>query len=244
MLDLDQALALAAPFLPPDLPQLSVGELRLQDLELQLTGSQGAGEVRLTKGTVDLQSLRQAELFVDGFALVTHDLIIPLSAYFPASIAAEIDWQIASIALRGAQPLTLTGLAGVGNLAIAAISKAKGEEKLSAKGRFDHKLGLKGVELAGLASLSTLANDLQLSFALLPDGRIRVEELALTTDIAALTTAACKDLQSLPLRQTLQVAGVEFRPDDTIPVVESVIFSMTSPTQRRTSLGLDILFGN
>ncbi|PKN12014.1 MAG: hypothetical protein CVU69_09730 [Deltaproteobacteria bacterium HGW-Deltaproteobacteria-4] len=229
-IDLDQALALAAPFLPPDLPQLSGGELQLQDLELQLSGSQGAGEVRLTKGTVDLQSLRQADLFVDGIALATSDLIIPLSSYFPASVAAGIDWQVASIDMRGAQPLTLTGLAGFGNLAIAAISKSKGEEKLSAKGRFDHKLGLKGGKLAKLASLSTLANDLQLSFALLPDGRIRVEELALITDIAALNTPVSgKELQSLPLRQTLQVAGVELRPGDTIPVVESFIFSLVSP---------------
>ena len=230
VLDLDQALALADPFLPPDLPQLSGGELQLQDLELQLSGSQGAGEVRLTKGTVDLQSLQQAELSITGIALATNDLIIPLSAYFPASIAAGIDWQIASIDLRGAQPLTLTGLAGVGNLAIAAINKAKEESKLSAKGRFDHKLGLKSAKLAELASLNTLANDLQIAFALLPDGRIRVEELALTTDIAALTTpVAGKELQSLPLRQTLQVAGVELRPGDTIPVVESVLFGLSSP---------------
>ena len=230
VLDLDQALALAAPFLPLDLPQLSGGELKLQDLELQLSGSQGAGEVRLTKGTFDLQSLRQTELLVAGIALATNDLIIPLKAYFPVSVAAGIDWQIASIDLRGAQTLTLTGLAGVGNLAIAAISQADGEKTLSAKGRFDHKLGLKGAELAKVASLSTLANDLQLTFALLSDGRIRVEELALTTDIAALTIpVAGKDLPPTPLRQTLQVAGLEFRPDDTVPIVNSVVFSMSSP---------------
>jgi hypothetical protein len=230
VLDLDQVVALAAPFLPSDLQlQLADGELQLQNLELQLLGSKGAGELRLTKGTVDLQSLQQAELSAAGIALVTNDLVIPLSAYFPASLAVGIDWQIASIALRGAQSLILTDLAGVGNLAIAAISKAKGDAKLSAKGRFDHKLGLERAELAGLASFNTLANDLRLDFALLPDGRIRVEELAFTTDVAAINTAAGKDLQSLPLRQTLQLAGVEFHPGDTIPVVESLLFSINSP---------------
>lgn len=229
-IDLDQALALAAPFLPPDLPQLSGGELQLQDLELQLSGSQGAGEVRLTKGTVDLQSLRQAELFIAGISLATNDLVIPLRAYFPANATAGIDWEIASIDLRGALPLTLTALTGVGNLAITAINKASGEGTLSAKGRFDHKLGLKGAKLAGLASLNTLANDLNLSFTLLPDNRIRVEALALTTDIAALAIpAAGKELQPLPLRQTLQVTGVELRPGDTVPVVENFVFSVSSP---------------
>ncbi|MBE0504681.1 MAG: hypothetical protein IBX46_11180 [Desulfuromonadales bacterium] len=228
-IDLAQLLLLAAPFLPPDLPQLSTGELHLQNLELQLSGSQGAGEVRLAKGSVDLQSVRQAELSLAGIALATNDLIIPLRAYFPDSVAAGIDWQIARIDLRGAQPLTLTSLTGAGNLAIAAISKAEGERRLSAKGRFDHKLGLKGAELAGVVNLSTLANDLQLAFALLPDGRIRVEDLTLTTDIAVLSSTAVKELPPTPLRQTLQVTGLELPPHENIPSIDSFVFSISSP---------------
>lgn len=228
-IDLEQALALAAPFLPPGLPQLSGGQLQLRDLDLQLHGPQGDGELRLARVAVALPSMRFGELAVTGIDFVAADLDIPLRAYFPASGAAGIDWQVASIDLRGAQPMTLTGLTGAGNLAITAISKAEGEGRLNAKGRFDHKLQLKGAVAAEVARLSTLANDLHLAFALRPDGS-SVETLEFVTDIAALTvTGAGKDLHPLPLRQTLHLTGVELRPGETIPSVNSLVFSIGSP---------------
>jgi translocation and assembly module TamB len=236
-IDLDPALALAAPFLPPGLPQLSGGQLRLRDLDLQLHGAEGEGELRLANATVTLQSVRLRELTVSGIDLATSDLDIPLSAYFPASVTAGIEWKIAAIDLNGAQPLALSGVAGSGNLAIAALRKGEGEGRFSANGRFDHQLRLKSAEATGLAQLRTLANDLHLAFALQPDGGIRVETLEFNTAIATLTaTLAGKELPSLPLRQTLQVAGVTLRPGESLPAIKSVTFSVDSPAAFNVSV--------
>ena len=55
--------------------------------------------------------------------------------------------------------------------------------------------------------------------------------MQLDTNITALTTTVAeKKLPPLPLRQTLQVAGVELRPGDSLPSIKSVLFSISSPS--------------
>ena len=228
--DLDQALVLAAPFLSPGLPQLSGGQLQLHDLDLLLRGALGDGELRLANGTVTLPSLRRGELTVAGFDLAASDLNIPLRAYFPASAATGFEWKIAALNLRGAQPLAISEIAGTGKLVIASIHRADGEGRLSANGSFDHQLQIKGGEMTGAARFSALANDLHLVFALLPDGGMTVETLALNTGVAALTVAvAGKELAPLPLRQTLQMTGVALPPGATLPRIKNLVFSIVSP---------------
>lgn len=229
-IDLDQALAQAVPFFPPGLPQITGGQLQLQDLDLELHGAGGDGELRLANATVTLENVRHGALNIAGVDLAASDLKIPLHAYFPASVGAGIEWKVASIDQGGAQPLALSSLAGSGHLAIATIRQAEGEGRLSANGRFDHQLSLKGAEVPGLGRLSALANNLHLAFALQPDGGISVETLLLNTDIAALTTTvAGKELQPLPLRQTLRMEGVALPSGTVLPSIRNVAFSVTSP---------------
>jgi hypothetical protein len=240
-LDLDQALDLVAPFLPPDLPQITGGQLQLHDLELQLNGSQGAGEVRLARIEVLLPSLRLVQprkvMTVEGFELVSNDLHLPLSAYFPTSASAVLVWKVAGLQLSGDQPLTVTEVAGNGNLEIGSIRKGEGAGKIIATGSFDHQLQTNGVEAAGVARFSTLDNNLHLVFALLPDGGITVELLKVNTGIAALTAiVAGKELPPIPLSQTLRVEGVALPLGESLPSVNSFTFSITSPDLVKVSV--------
>lgn len=233
-IDLDQALLLATPLLVSGLPQLPGGRLQLRDLDLQLRNSQGEGEVHLARAEVLLPALRlvqpQGEMTGEGINLVASDLKIPLAAYLPASVATTIEWKIAGLHRRGAQPLALQGLDGAGRLEINAIRKVDGKGGLSCNGRFNHQLHLQSAEVAALARITDLANELHLSFALPTEGGIKVEALQLQTSIAAVTaTIAGKELQPLPLSQSLQIDGLELRAGEALPRISRLILALSSP---------------
>lgn len=233
-LNLDQALILAAPLLPPGLPQLPGGRLQLRDLDLQLHGAEGDGELRLARAEVVLPELHlvqpEAELSGVGIELVVTDLATPLTAYFPDSLATTLEWKVAGLQLRGAQPLALQGLDSAGTLAITDVCKEEGKGGLSGKGSFNHQLYLKSAEVPALARISDLANDLHLSFALLAGGGIKMESMQLTTTIAAVTaTVAGKKLLPLPISQNLQIDDLELLSGESLPRIKNIAFSLSSP---------------
>lgn len=232
--NLNRLLVLAAPFLPSALPQLAGGRLQLRDLDLHLRGSQGDGTLSLAQAEVLLPSFRhvqsQSEVRGTGIRLVTRELKIPLNAYFPRSATSGVEWQIADLQRRGAQPLALQELAGGGTLAISAIRKGEGKEGLSANGSFTHQLRLKSAEVVALARINDLENDLELVFALLPDGGVKVESLQLQTTIAAVTaTVDGKELLPLAISQKLQIDDLELRGGEVLPRVGNFDFVLTSP---------------
>lgn len=233
-LNLEQLLILAAPYLPPTLPQLPGGHLQLRDLDLQLQGTKGDGEVRFSRAAVTLPELvlvqSAAEVNGAGIEVVASDLVLPLTAYFPESVATTIDWKIDDLEMRGVQPLTLQGLSGNGTLAIDSLDKGEGTGGVSGQGRFHHKLYLKSAEVATLARISDLANDLQLSFALLAKGGVKVKTLQLNTAIAAVTaTVSGKKLLPLPIQQTLQIDGLELLAEKSLPRIKNIALSLSSP---------------
>lgn len=228
-LDLDQAQKLAAPLLPANGPQLGGGELQLRDLDLQLRGEDGEGEMNLAQAGMTLRSFRLGEAALDGVTLIGRDLNVPLHAYFPASAGAEIEWSVAAGALGGAQPLEVRALEGSGRLRLASLHKDR-EGRLQARGGIDHQLRIKSAEAAGLAQIASLTNDLRLDFALLADGTLRAEDFAFETAVGALrVTTAAKKMPPLPLRQSLRMTGMELHPGEKFPRIEKVVLSITSP---------------
>jgi translocation and assembly module TamB len=115
--DLRQALAAAAPFLPPKSPvQELTGELNLRQVLVQLHGRQNRGEVALSGLGVRLPRLRLAlgtdRLTADGIELALEKATLPLADLQPTRADAALTWGVQRAALTGARPLVADELRG------------------------------------------------------------------------------------------------------------------------------------
>lgn len=116
-LDLARALAVAAPFLPPETPLKELaGELSLRSLALQLNGPANNGELAVSGFGLTLPhvrlALKKGELTADGIELFLDKVACPLTAKLPTRVQADLHWGIRRAALSGAQPLLLQGARG------------------------------------------------------------------------------------------------------------------------------------
>lgn len=232
--DLDQTLALAVPFLPSNLPQISGGEVQLRDLDLQLRGTNGDGELNLAEAQLQLSALQlqqaAAPLHLNDIKLAATGIKIPLKAYFPTNLRSDLSWQISALQMKRPQQLTLQGLSGRGDLQINAIEKGVNGGNLSAQATFNHQLRLKTAAISGLARIDDLASELQLSAALSADGIIKVGTMNLKTDIAALIAiVANKELLPMPVKQDLSIDQLEMRKGADLPQITGLTLTISSP---------------
>lgn len=233
-LDLDRAVALAAPFLPQGLPRLRGGRIELQDLGLRLQGAKGEGEATLGRAILTLAELSLATppgaLSVAGIEFSAAELRLPLVAYLPAGVAARFSWKLGRLQSSGAQPFTVQALSGEGELTLRDLAPApQGLAGLAGSGDFTHRLRCERAELAPLAVIRETANELRLAFTLPPAGGATLEELAVETRIGALEAqVAGQQLAPLPLSQSLHLAGVQIAPG-TLPTLSRAELRLAAP---------------
>jgi len=126
--DLRQLLALAAPFLPQQVPVTeAAGELSLNELLVHLHGRKNQGDLVLSGLGVQLPRLRlglsQGKLAADGVAVALEKVTIPLSALQPTRVDAALSYGVRRLALTGAQPLVADELHGGLRLSLSDLQK-------------------------------------------------------------------------------------------------------------------------
>ena len=212
--DLRQALAAAAPFLPPRFPLRAVqGEFSLRQLELALQGRKNRGELKLDRLGLRLPTLRlalsQGMLSADRVELALNQATIPLTELKPVKVDALMSAAAERLSLSGAKPLAAEGVRGELRLSLS---------ELKAGGTAVRKVAAGGAKPSGApffpgkvdASLSYDARRLSLAGpqTVSVAGARGGMELALA-DLALSSSSPRKVVATGELKQSLELSRVD-----------------------------------
>ena len=122
-LDLARARAVAAPFLPKNLPLNDLrGTASVGMLAARFHGPENDGEVTVEKVVIELPRLRlrltEGSFLAEGVALVLEHAVIPLERLQPVSLAADLTFGGKRLELAGKKPVLAQGVKGTLNLSL------------------------------------------------------------------------------------------------------------------------------
>jgi hypothetical protein len=214
-LDLAKALALVAPFLPPNSPVKELGGVAfLRSLKLQLKGPGNHGKLALSGAGVKIPRLRLAlgkeELTAGDIDLLLDKADCPLVAALPTRLSAQLLFSADNVALSGATPLMLRGMRGTTGVTLADLNlKSASPRKIAATAELTQTFDLDHAALGKLLTVDKIHQQLRLQARADNSGDLDATVPELTATIAAIqATLAGKRLASLPLSAALTADGL------------------------------------
>ena len=225
-LDLRQALAVAAPLLPPQFPVKELtGELLLKRLDARLQGRANRGEATVGGLGVTLPRLRLAlakgGVALDGAEIAIDRATVPLTAMRPTALDAALSWGVTHAAVTGPQPLRLDR--GRGNLQLAVRDldlKSRSPRRVTGTIDLKQSLELERVNLERKLAVTNLYEQFSSRILARGSGEIEVAQPELKLSAASLQAAAgTRQLMPLPLSALLTAARVRLPAAKGAPLV-------------------------
>ncbi|HIJ94291.1 MAG TPA: hypothetical protein HPP94_00830 [Desulfuromonadales bacterium] len=209
-LDLARTVALAAPFLPPDLPLKDLaGEARLRSLQLKLSGPAYNGSVTVADLGITLPHLRLAlkkgELSAQQVAVTLEKVTCPLVTKKPTGITGSLLWSIGRAALAGSQPLALEGARGTLGVNVNELNlKSASPRKITAAADVTHTCDVDRASLGTQLVIEKAHQQLHLLARAAETGGIEASLPELIVSAASLQASqGGKKLKPLPLNASL-----------------------------------------
>jgi hypothetical protein len=209
-LDLARAVALAAPFLPHDLPLKDLtGEARLRSLQLNLSGPAYNGSVTFAGLGVTLPHLRLAlkngSLSAEEFDVTLEKVTCPLSAKKPTGVTGTLLWSIRRADLAGSQPLALEGARGTLGVIVNELNlKSASPRKIAAAADVTHMCDVDRATLGTQLVIEKAHQQLHLLARATETGGIEAALPELIVSAASVQASqGGKKLKPLPLNASL-----------------------------------------
>jgi hypothetical protein len=219
-LDLARALAVAAPFLPPDTPVKELaGELSLHSLSLRLNGPANNGDLAVAGFGLTLPhvrvALKKGELTADDISLMLDKVACPLTARMPSKVLADLRWGIRRAALSGAQALLVQGARGTISADVSDLNlKSSSPRKVAASVTLNQSFDLDRAASGTKFTIEKVHQQLRLLARATESGEILASLPEFTIAAASLGgVQAGKRFGPLPLSASLTADDVRFPAD-------------------------------
>ncbi|MDD2271379.1 MAG: hypothetical protein PHP95_11840 [Desulfuromonadaceae bacterium] len=219
-LELAKALALAAPFLPPDSPVKEIsGTLALRSLALHLEGPANSGNVTLTALGVKLPQLRLAlkkgDVTAENIDLLLEKVECPLTAKLPTKVTADLLWSIKKVALSADRPLVILGAGGKVALTVTDLDlKSASPRKVAASAVIIQSADLDRASLGTQLIIDKAHEQLRLLVRAAANGDIAVNLPEFSVTAASLQgNQGGKRIAPIPFSASMTVAGVRIPAD-------------------------------
>ncbi len=235
-LDLAQARALTAPFIPANSPLKDFsGELLLRSLALHLAGPGNTGDLTVAGFGVTLPHLRlalkQGEFVAEGVELRLEKGECPLTAGLPTRLTSDLLWSITSAALSGRQPLSVSGARGTVGLVLDDLTlKNRSPRAFTASATVTQTLDLAHASLGTAVVADNVHQQLRLLLRAPLSGIIEADLPECSLSVGSLRGAAAgKTLAPLPLTATMTAAGLRLPPGtDARPSLQRAAATVTA----------------
>ncbi|MEI6206615.1 MAG: hypothetical protein WCP20_07530 [Desulfuromonadales bacterium] len=213
--DLRQAVAVAAPLLPPRFPVREItGELTLQQLSARLQGRKHQGEATLAGLGVSLPRLRLAlatgGVAAEGIIITIDQASVSLAAFKPANVDAALSYAVQKCAVTGDRPLSAEGLRGNLQMAIRVPElKDSLPRRITASIDLKQSLDLQRVNLERQLDVTAVHEQLAARINAKENGEIEMSLPELNVSVAALKAVADgKELKPFPLAAVFSADGI------------------------------------